>query len=263
MDGNADIISGIKNINDPDNYFAGLARINKDLNKGGARFVITSTGEVQINSAHMIDPAEFASLSRAERAQVLSGLPAPQQTMTKQGFNLVKTDIYNTFTRFKQIPDLEIGALVTKLMSNKEDIGSIAFILGDVAEEAREKLLELFLEVLQSVLNNVIENILKELYPFVSVPVAVMQFLMKFVREIGEKFGLNNLDETLQLCFDREGQVIPALAKKIVDDLFDWANKKLELLNAGDERSSTLTNCRKIRTKCSDCEGDYWLTKKI
>ncbi|XP_012271951.1 uncharacterized protein LOC105695179 [Orussus abietinus] len=70
---NAEIIRGIRNISNKDEFFASMVRLRKTFNrtKSNAWF---KDGNVVINGKDLIDPIKFSQLPRNERVQLINGV---------------------------------------------------------------------------------------------------------------------------------------------------------------------------------------------
>lgn len=258
--GNAEIISGIRNINDPDNFFAGLARINKDLNQNGARFTITPEGKVILNSAHVIDPMEFSSMSSSDRVGVLSGLPELQPTLTVDNFDTKKSFINNWFVNFIR-SNVKVSGLAltiaTDIVKTNFDMDTLTCLLGKYTEELIRILLELLFGFLQSV-KDVLINDFKEVFPFVSFPVGSLQFIMKVVTEMSESLGIP-LPDFLKTCFNNDGTINKAFAEVLLNELQLWIITKLTQLRT--QSVGPFIQGRKIRKDCDKCKGYFFQTE--
>lgn len=259
INGNAEVIKGIKNISDPENYFAALVRINNELNDNWGRFTITSDGKLKINDLHIIDPREFSTLTLAEKSEILSAPPAPQTTISRTDFDLKKNDIYNTFVGFTRKHDVALGKvgfdIVTAIIKSGPDLASITLILNEYTKSAIEKILNILVEVLR-VATNFIELKLRELFPFVSLPIGVLQFIVQLLREMSENLGLKSVTNTLDLFFDRDGLIAPALVEDVRDKLFSWVQTKLNLMRCIAEDP---VNRTKEKKDCPLCKGCFFV----
>lgn len=70
--GNADVIQSVKNIENPDQFFAKLARMNKQLNKNKLRISLSPDGNPLINNNHKVSVAELQAFGKRGRDQLFS-----------------------------------------------------------------------------------------------------------------------------------------------------------------------------------------------
>lgn len=236
--GNAEIISGIRNINDPNNFFSGLARINRDLNKSGARYIINQNGQIQINGLYTVDPLEFASVSRNERIGVLSSLPPRQltATMSPEIFNARNNFISDNMLGRLTNMSLLLGITETASITGGNVSESITALLQDFSEENILQLMEVFPNFINSLSHELI-NTARQLHPLVSIVVICLQFLLHFIQNTADVLGID-FERTLTIINDDN------YLTRLVQEFTGWLRQRTE----GDAR--WLKNGDEIIKKC-------------
>ncbi|KOB64948.1 Pastrel [Operophtera brumata] len=74
VQGNTEVIRGVKNIANKDQYFADVLKINKDINQHRLRISMTSDGNVNLNAQHKFNPSELYSMGPEDRTQLFTSL---------------------------------------------------------------------------------------------------------------------------------------------------------------------------------------------
>lgn len=258
--GNAEVISGIQKISDPDNFFAGLAKINKDLNDNNARFIINSDGKVSINSNYIIDPTEFSTLSSAERSTILIDLPPPQSSVSVATFEQNQSTIISTLRGFKiagAVVPTTVN-IVRDILQNANDVQTMALILQKYAAKIIEKVLTILIDFINNIGLTIIEHF-KKVFPFISLPVGVLQFLKTILEEMANSLNLD-LDVFLNTCFDSNGKVQRQFIYELSEKITVWITEKVSQVVQRDEQQMEIDNdisTRKI--DCDVCNGYYYI----
>jgi hypothetical protein len=82
------VIRGIAHINNRDDFFAGLVRVQKQLGKSGAKVSFTEAGQVEINGELHIHPMRFYEIDKMQRQVILEATKnLRQKTWTQEQFN--------------------------------------------------------------------------------------------------------------------------------------------------------------------------------
>jgi hypothetical protein len=82
------VIKGITHIDNKDDFFAGLVRVDKQLNKSGAKVTFTDTGLVEINDGLHLHPMDFSDIDKAQRQVILDTTKKlSERSLTHQQFN--------------------------------------------------------------------------------------------------------------------------------------------------------------------------------
>ncbi|KAM3964386.1 uncharacterized protein ACR2FA_001362 [Aphomia sociella] len=72
VQGNSDVIKALKTIENKDDFFGKIARINKGINKNKLRISLSPDGNPLINNEHKINISDISGLSKHGRNQLLS-----------------------------------------------------------------------------------------------------------------------------------------------------------------------------------------------
>lgn len=214
---------------------------------------------MEINSNYLIDPIEFSTLTSTERANILSSLPSPQQsisiTVEKYEMNqAIVKDILKTV--LNKVP---ICVSILKKISNGDLESAFAILLEGFAANVIKKLLTILFNLLPSIKVQIIEEF-ERIFPFVSLPIGLLQFIIYFMKKVCEELGLN-LDVYLNTYFDKDGNILPGGIQLLTDEIIKWIRNKIVNLKAVTLTQITHdTNTSRIQMKCNNCSGFYFVT---
>ncbi|GLV44780.1 pastrel [Carabus blaptoides fortunei] len=263
--GNAEVISGIQNINDPDNFFAGLARINKDMNKQNARYTITSDGQIKINSNYIVDPMEFSTLNKNARSDVLRNLPARQATPAAGGVpksGIPSSTFKSTLASVSEFsssillnPEL-IGKLAKEILSSKVDLETISALLSEFTTVVTRSIFDILVKLLDE-LSEFVQRDFSKLYPMVHIGVGVLQFIISHIRERARSFQIDFKD-FLSTFFDHDGKINILQLQQLAREFRDWLKAKIESLKSSFGAETRATNVVKQLRNCDICNGYYY-----
>lgn len=82
VEGNTEVIRGIKNIANKDEFFASVLRTNKELNQHKIRISMTEDGQVNLNAQHKFDPTDLYKLGKEGRSELFNSME-PTSLATK------------------------------------------------------------------------------------------------------------------------------------------------------------------------------------
>ncbi|XP_069701501.1 uncharacterized protein [Periplaneta americana] len=89
MEGNAKVIRGITHIDNKDDFFAGLVRVQKQLGKSKASVKLTDNGMVSINDELHLHPMRFWEIEKVQRQVILDATKNLNQgAWTQEQFDL-------------------------------------------------------------------------------------------------------------------------------------------------------------------------------
>ncbi|CAG9786143.1 unnamed protein product [Diatraea saccharalis] len=74
IQGNTEVIKGIKSIINKDQYFADVLRINKEVNQHKLRISMTADGNVNLNAQHKYNPSLLSSIGKDGRTELFSNI---------------------------------------------------------------------------------------------------------------------------------------------------------------------------------------------
>ncbi|KAJ4448625.1 hypothetical protein ANN_00015 [Periplaneta americana] len=99
MEGNAKVIRGITHIDNKDDFFAGLVRVQKQLGKSKASVKLTDNGMVSINDELHLHPMRFWEIDKMQRQVILDATKNLNQgAWTQEQFDL---EVSLLFTHFE------------------------------------------------------------------------------------------------------------------------------------------------------------------
>jgi len=82
------VIRSIVHIDNKDDFFAGLVRVQKQMGKSGATVTLTESGLVEINGHLEVHPMEFSGINKVQRQVILDATKNMRtQTWTQEQFN--------------------------------------------------------------------------------------------------------------------------------------------------------------------------------
>lgn len=275
-----EIISGIQDMDDPNNFFYGLAKLNKDLKSCGERYYITGDDLVKINKAYIIDSSDLLSIGENALLRTSKSdnhLLALKEPNTNEIKEIPKSNSFNTsaldeesksgivFETNTPISDTifatkytfmirsvhyllentteHINDFVKETFRNLKDLETLTLLLKSQTDDSVKKILEVMLRFMVILPMNVNDSFSK-IYPFVSLLVGALQFLLRNL-EVGLlKFDPNGNNKMLSVEFCKK-------FTEWVDDTLDERTR--HRLNPNFERKS------KLRKICTDCQGFYFV----
>lgn len=263
-------------MDDPNNFFSGLAKLNKDLKSHGERYYITTDDLVKINNAYIIDETDLMTvgpriISTSESDNQLLKLnevkPIPKSSsldsnILKQkvpsNHNLVvetntpvSDSIFATKYTFMirsvhfliENSKQDISDFAKECLRNLKDLESLTLLLKTHSEDEIRTFLDILLRFLMIIPKNINDSFGK-IFPFVSVLVGALQFLLRCL-------------DTNLLHFDIETnhkELVVQFCKRFTE----WIDEKLDdidrlRIKPDAERRS------KIRKICTECQGFYFI----
>jgi hypothetical protein len=101
------VIRSIVHINDKDDFFAGLVRVQEQYGKSGATVTFTERGLVEINGQLEVHPMEFSAINKAQQQVILDA------TKNIRTGNLTPEQ-FNQEVRHRQQPFFQVLYIVVK-----------------------------------------------------------------------------------------------------------------------------------------------------
>ncbi|XP_041978187.1 uncharacterized protein LOC121732388 [Aricia agestis] len=163
VQGNAEVIQGIKNIANKDQYFADVLKINKDINNHKLRISMTSDGQVNLNAVHKFNPSDLYGLGKDGRTELFSTL-GPAHVTSKN----MPTQIVPSPTAVNRYLDTEEPNNSLLVGINPGEILRIGGVLVRVSAQGAESvacLLENLSKDLYDIVMTVALNLLSMLVP--------------------------------------------------------------------------------------------------
>lgn len=272
-----EIISGIQGMDDPKNFFAGLAKLNKDLKSSGERYYITTDDLVKINNAYVIDTFDLLTIGQRKitnsesdnqisntedkkipKSSSFASYAFKQQKVPSENMNLVletnspiSDSIFATKYTFmiRSVHFLlenskhNISDIVKDSFQNLKDLETLTLVLKSQTDETIKKFLEILLRFMIIIPSKVNDGFCK-IFPFVPLLVGALQFLLRCL-------------ETNLLHFDVEGdnkELIVELCKKFTE----WLDEQLDEIDRLRINPNAERRC-KTRKICTDCQGFYFV----
>lgn len=274
-----EIISGIQDIDDPNNFFCGLAKLNKDLNSSGERYFITSEDLVKINKAYIIDTSDLLTIgqrkivasesdshisasvdkaaipkSRSLHSNISKSQNVPlkntplgleanvpiNDTIFAKKYTYMIRCVHFLFEKTKENPSNEIK----EYFYNLKDLETATLLLKSVPDESAKEILETLLNFMIIIPSDVNEKFIK-LFPFVSPFIGALQFL------------LTCLETNMLLDFNFEektGTLVEQFCKLFVQ----WIDERLDELNKSKIKPNNEQK-PKLKEICPECQGFYFV----
>lgn len=240
-----------------------MARINKDLNKQGARYTITPDGRVQLNSNYIIDPMEFSTLSKSDRTNVLKGLPPRQTTPTGTPRVDVSANTFNktlaSVTEFSSSvlinPHL-INSIVQDILKNKLDLETISGLLTEFSNNVIQSILNILVQFLGEIQES-LQRDYNRLYPLVNIGIGALQFLINHIKNLARTSQID-FEPFLATLFNHDGSVNIYFVQAVRRDFTNWTRARLESLQSSLFIERGYTNVVKQRHQCEICKGYYY-----
>lgn len=258
VQGNTEVIKGIKNIVNKDQYFADVLRINKDINQHKLRISMTSDGQVNLNAQHKFNPSELYNIGKEGRAQLFSSL-GPAELNVKN----VPTRVNTTVTAVGRYVDeedrgmlvgihpgeiLRIGQLLVRVSAS--GVENIALMLENLSQEVHANLMTVSFNVLSRLVPEEIGR-LRLLSPDEDLIVQIVKFVfnyMKHERPLGNpcRDTDNGIVVVLKEFF-QEGVVRQDTILYLKNRLMAWIDEEM------DRRRYLFPNKQQII--CEKCDG--------
>ncbi|KPJ02826.1 hypothetical protein RR46_10029 [Papilio xuthus] len=237
IQGNVEVIKGIKTIANKDQFFADVLRINKDVNQHKLRISMTSDGQVNLNAQHKFNPTELSGIGKEVRSELFSNL-GPANVTTRN----VSTKLTPTFS-VAQNPNTEengflvgihpgevirIGTYLVRVSaSGAEDISRL---LEDLSQEVYANLMTICLNILSKLLYEEIAR-LKLLSPEDDLIVQIVKFVFNYLKQerpLGDPCWDNDNGIVIILKeFFQDGVIQSNTILHLKDRLLDWVNREI------------------------------------
>nr|XP_021190589.2 uncharacterized protein LOC110376441 [Helicoverpa armigera]XP_021190598.2 uncharacterized protein LOC110376441 [Helicoverpa armigera]XP_021190607.2 uncharacterized protein LOC110376441 [Helicoverpa armigera] len=260
IQGNTEVIRGIQNIIDKDQYFADVLRINKDVNQHKLRISMTSDGQVNLNSQHKFNPAELYNLGKEGRAQLFSSLgPASVNTSnvptrivptTNAVSGYIEGEDETTLVGIHPGEILRIGSLLVRVSASGAE--NVALMLENLSQDVYANLMTISFNVLSKLLPEDIAR-LRLLSPEEDLIVQIVKFVfnyMKHERPLGDPSRDNDNGIVIVLKeFFQEGVVRQETILYLKDRLLGWVDGEMDRrrLEFPNKKSIVCESCRGIR----------------
>lgn len=259
VQGNTEVIKGIKNIIDKDQYFADILRINKELNEHKMRISMTSDGQVNLNAQHKFHPSDLHNIGKQERLQLFESLGPADTTLrnvttkvtpstTAVGKYLDGEEENTIIVNIRPGEVIRIGVFLLRITTSGAE--NIAERLQNLSQEIYVNLMTVCFNVLSKLIPTDIAK-LKLLSPDEDLIEQIVKFVfnyMKHNRPLGDpcRETDNGIIVVLKEFF-QEGVVRQETILHLKDRLVAWIDEEL------DHRRQLNPNKKQII--CQLCQG--------
>lgn len=136
------------------------------------------------------------------------------------------------------------------------DLESIALLLRDYDDEIVSDVIRLLLRFIPNITSELCDGF-HALFPFVSIIVGALQYLMKYVENLAEEASIT-FGNILLTFFDHDGTVNEVFVRQFFDSFRKWFGKKTEDVN---ERRGNVNSEKvaKKKERCTVCRGVYFV----
>lgn len=261
VQGNTEVIRGIQNIFDKDQYFADVLRINKDVNQHKLRISMTSDGQVNLNAQHKFNPTQLYNLGKEGRAQLFSDLgPANLNTSNVPTRVAPSTNAVTGYIEGEEERTalvgihpgeiLRIGSLLVRVSASGAE--NVALMLENLSQDVYANLMTISFNVLSKLVPEDIAR-LRLLSPEEDLIVQIVKFVfnyMKHQRPLGDTSRENDNGITIVLKeFFQEGVVRQETILHLKDRLLGWVDGEIDrrTLEFPNKKSVVCEICRGIR----------------
>lgn len=260
VQGNTEVIRGIKNIVNKDQYFADVLRINKDLNEHKLRISMTADGHVNLNAQHKFDPALLSSMGKEGRTELFSTLgPASvssqnvptrvvPSTTAVRGY--VEEEDRGILVGIHPGEVLRIGSFLVRVSASGAE--NVALLLQNLSQDVYANLMTVSFNVLSKLVPEEIGR-LRLLSPDEDLIVQIVKFVfnyMKHQRPLGEpcRDSDNGIVMVLKEFF-QEGVVRQDTILLLKNRLVGWVEEEIDRrrLEYPNKKMIICEKCRGVR----------------
>ncbi|XP_022130801.2 uncharacterized protein LOC111004203 [Pieris rapae] len=258
VQGNTEVICGIKNIANKDQYFADVIKINKDINQHKLRISMTSDGRVNLNAAHTFEPSQLYGLGKEGRSQLFSNLGPANVTTPNVPTKVVPSSatfqIFDNKEEETSIPVgirpeevLRIGIYLVRVSASGSE--NIASLLENLSKDIYDALITVALNVLSNLLPADLAK-LKLLSPDKDLIEQIVNFVFNYLKDQRPMGESREADDGIVIIlkeFFQNGVLKKETILRLKDRLMEYIDEKLE------ERRNAFPNKKQII--CAKCEG--------
>lgn len=258
VQGNTEVIRGIKNILDKDQYFTDVLRINKDLNQHKLRISMTSDGNVNLNAQHKFSPSELYSIGKEGRSQLFSQLGPADLNAQNVSTRVTPTAVAGRYVDNEDEGGmlvsihpgeiLRIGQLLIRVSSSGAE--NVALMLENLSQDIYANLMTVSFNVMSQLMPDDIAR-LRLLSPDEDLIVQTVKFVfnyMKHKRPLGDpsRDTDNGIIVVLKEFF-QDGMVRQDTIIILKERLLAWINEE------ADRRREQFPNRKFVI--CENCRG--------
>ncbi|CAH2106366.1 unnamed protein product [Euphydryas editha] len=258
VQGNTQVIKGIQNIANKDQYFADVLKINKELNQHKLRISMTADGNVNLNAVHRFNPSELYGMGSEARTQLFSTIgPADLTTPnastrinppTSAVTSYVDGDEENGFlVGIHPGEIIRIGTLLVRVSASGAE--SIANLLENLSQDIYANLMTISFNILSKLLPEEIAK-LRLLSPEEDLIAQIVKFVFRYLKERRPMGECRNTDNGIVIVlkeFFQDGRVRQETILELKNHLMIWIENQIS------QRNREFPN--KKRITCPKCDG--------
>lgn len=244
-----EIISGIQDIDDPNNFFHGLAKINKQLNRGGPRYITDDEDKIKINNAYILDPSVIETMTKSKTEP-------KEANVNITDFTKKLVTVINTVQKIVDSGDEQSSQIIDNYFNSPLDLESFALFTCPFDSETVVDLLKVMVVFLGNVPQDMAEEFTR-LYPFVSVTVGALQYLLKYVENLAEEVGVS-FENILWTFYNHNNTINEKFAQQVFGGFHDWLRDRAKEFELQKQRVDP-PQVPKLQKLCCECNGTYFV----
>ncbi|RVE51276.1 hypothetical protein evm_004080 [Chilo suppressalis] len=240
IQGNTEVIKGIKSIIDKDQYFADVLRINKDVNQHKLRISMTSDGHVNLNAQHKFNPALLSSMSKDGRTELFTNIGAASvvtpnvptritPSNTAVGGYIEKEEDNGILVGIHPGEILRIGSFLVRVSATGAE--NVALMLENLSQDVYANLMTVSFNVLSRLVPEEIGR-LRLLSPDEDLIVQIVKFVfnyMKHERPLGDPSREDDNSIVIVLKeFFQDGVIRQETILHLKDRLVGWVDEEID-----------------------------------
>ncbi|KAG6445322.1 hypothetical protein O3G_MSEX003859 [Manduca sexta] len=260
IQGNTEVIKGIQNIANKDQFFADVLKINKDVNTHKLRISMTADGQVNLNAQHKFNPSDLHGIGKEGRAQLFNNIGpssgGPPNVPTKltpsttavRAFTSETEEESESFLMGIQPGEvLRLGTLLVRVTSSGAE--EVASMLENLSQDVHANLMTIALNVLSKLVPQDIAR-LRLLSPDQDLIVQVVEFVFKYMkhkRPLGETSEDDGIEAVLKEFF-QDGMVRQETILRLKNRLLEWITQETNRRSrANPNKKQIVCSCGGIR----------------
>lgn len=256
--GNTEVIKGIKNIVNKDQFFADALKINKDINEYKLRISMTADGRVNLNAVHKFNPSDLYAMGSEGRSDLFASIGPAAISSRNVPTRVLPTSVANNCNNLEQEETgmlvgihpgeiIRIGSLLLRVSASGAE--NIALLLENLSQEVHANLMTVAFNILNALLPNELGRLrLFSLEQDLVEQIVTFLFnYMKHNRPLGECRNTDNGIIVLLKEFFQDGRVKRDTILRYKEKLLEYIDSEL------DKRRNLYPN--KVRAICEQCQG--------
>ncbi|CAG9786144.1 unnamed protein product [Diatraea saccharalis] len=251
IQGNADVIKGLQKIENKNEFFAKIARINKQMNKNKIRISLAPDGNPMINSQHKVGLNNLHKLGRSGRDQLFAkygpdtlmakNAPTRLHASTSSSSGPVFSLETDCFIKPQEV--IKIGVFIYSLCNSDQDL--LYEILSEISRDIHDAFLVFCIDFIASLLPFEINKL--SLYD-PHYKIRIILFVLNYIKS---NIDINDSDRDISFknvlkTFFKNGKVDANMIRKIKEKLMERVSEKSST-NNDPRKFDDLYNFRKSR----------------